>query len=190
MKHPAHNTDPAPAPTHTEAGRRRMAVITTGGTIEKIYDEGSGALRNEHSVSEEILRALRLPALELRIVPIMSKDSLDLTEQDRKLILATVRHALSIEDAIVVIHGTDTLAVTGEYLHRELQPLDKPVILTGAMRPYAFRDTDAYQNVTEALLAARLVAPGVYCVMHNNVLRFPGVVKDRHHGTFRAASGA
>ena len=47
------------------------------------------------------------------------------------------------------------------------------------MRPYEFRDSDALQNVTEALLAARLVAPGVYVVMHNRVLAFPGVVKDR-----------
>jgi L-asparaginase len=52
------------------------------------------------------------------------------------------------------------------------------------MRPYQFRDTDAFQNVTEALLACRLVSPGVYVVIHNNVLRFPGVVKDRAKGTF------
>jgi L-asparaginase len=168
--------------------RRRVAVVTTGGTIEKVYDEGSGALRNERSGSDEILRALRMPTLDIRLVPIMSKDSLDLTDDDRRLILKTVQHALASDDAVVVIHGTDTLALTGETLHRELQPLDKPVILTGAMRPYAFRDTDAYQNVTEALLAARLLPPGIYCVMHNSVLRFPGVVKDRERGTFRVAT--
>jgi len=58
------------------------------------------------------------------------------------------------------------------------------VILTGAMRPYEFRDTDAIQNVTEALLAARLLESGVYVVMHNRVLRFPGVTKDRQALTF------
>jgi L-asparaginase len=57
--------------------------------------------------------------------------------------------------------------------------LDIPVILTGAMRPYEFRDTDATQNVTEALLASRLLDGGVYVVMHNRVLKFPGVIKDR-----------
>ena len=56
--------------------------------------------------------------------------------------------------------------------------------LTGAMRPYEFRDTDALQNVIEALLAARLVSPGVYVVMHNRVLRFPGVAKDPEKLTF------
>jgi L-asparaginase len=52
------------------------------------------------------------------------------------------------------------------------------------MRPYEFRDTDAYQNMTEALLACRLLSPGVYVVMHNQVMRFPGVVKDRRLMTF------
>ena len=90
-------------------------------------------------------------------------------------------------DAVIVLHGTDTLAHTGELLHRELAPHRVPVLLTGAMRPYEFRDTDAIQNVTEALLAARLVEPGVYAVMHNRVLRFPGVVKNTELLTFERA---
>ena len=58
------------------------------------------------------------------------------------------------------------------------------MILTGAMRPYEFRDTDAMQNVTEALLAARLLVDGVHVAMHNRVLKFPGVIKDRQAGAF------
>jgi L-asparaginase len=58
------------------------------------------------------------------------------------------------------------------------------VVLTGAMRPYEFRDSDALQNVTEALLAARILDGGIYVVMHNRVLSFPGVVKDRRALTF------
>ena len=52
------------------------------------------------------------------------------------------------------------------------------------MRPYQLRNTDAIQNVTEALLAVQIAAPGVYCALHNRLLRFPGVVKDRRNGTF------
>jgi L-asparaginase len=59
-----------------------------------------------------------------------------------------------------------------------------PVVLIGAMRPYAMRTTDALQNLTEALMAVQLLAPGVYVVMHNTVLAFPGVVKDPQRGTF------
>ncbi len=62
--------------------------------------------------------------------------------------------------------------------------LEIPVILTGAMRPYEFRDTDAMQNVIEALLASRLLDAGVYVAMHNRVLKFPGVIKDREALTF------
>ena len=59
-----------------------------------------------------------------------------------------------------------------------------PIVFTGAMRPYELRATDALQNLTEALLAVQILPPGVYCVMHNRVLTFPGVEKDREHGTF------
>jgi L-asparaginase len=157
----------------------RISILTTGGTIEKTYHESDGTLRNVGSVLEHILAELRLPGLDIRRVSVMSKDSLDMTDRDRRLILQAVRDALPAADAVLVVHGTDTLAATGEVLHAGLSELDKPVVLTGAMRPYEFRDTDAHQNLTEALLACRLVEPGVYVVMHNQVLRFPGVVKDR-----------
>ncbi len=163
----------------------RISILTTGGTIAKTYDEREGALRNVRSVLDHLLAELRLPDLFIRHLDVMNKDSLDLTDDDRTVVLAAVRDALSSSDAVVVLHGTDTLAKTGELLHRELEGLDIPVILTGAMRPYEFRDSDALQNVTEALLAARLVGPGVYAVMHNRVLPFPGVTKDRRALTFR-----
>lgn len=163
----------------------KLTILTTGGTIDKTYNELDGSLRNARSVLDEILSTLRLPDVFIRHQVVMSKDSLDLTEEDRQVILQAVRSALPTSDAIVVLHGTDTLSITGELLHRELAGLQHPVILTGAMRPYEFRDSDALQNVTEALLAARLLDPGVYVVMHNRVLRFPGVYKDRQSLTFR-----
>jgi L-asparaginase len=162
----------------------RIAILTTGGTIEKTYDETDGSLRNAGSVLDIVLHHLRLPGLVLRQVQVMSKDSLDMTDDDRRTILEAVRAALPACDGVIVVHGTDTMASTGELLHAGLPGLDKPVILTGAMRPFEFRDTDAYQNLTEALLACRLLSPGVYVVMHNQALRFPGVRKDRQRRTF------
>lgn len=162
----------------------RIAILTTGGTIEKTYDETDGSLRNVRSVLQDVLVRMRLPDLTTRHVFVMSKDSLEMTDDDRAVIIDAVRDALALDDAVVVVHGTDTLSVTGEYLHEHLAALAKPVVLTGAMRPFEFRDTDAYQNITEALLACRLLAPGVYCVMHNKALKFPGVMKDRVHRTF------
>lgn len=166
----------------------RIALLTTGGTIEKQYNETDGSLRNVGSVLQDVLLHLRLPGATLRHVPVMSKDSLDMTREDRQIILTAVRDALSKDDAVLVVHGTDTLAQTGDVLHNGLLDLRKPVVLTGAMRPYEFRDTDAFQNLTEGLLACRLLPPGVYVAMHNQVLRFPGVLKDRQKMTFSRAA--
>jgi len=165
----------------------KLTILTTGGTIDKTYDEQAQSLRNVRSVLDEILNSLRLPDMFIRHVVVMHKDSLEMTEDDRRQILAAVCDALASSDAIIVIHGTDTLAQTGEELQSGLDELDIPVVLTGAMRPYEFRDTDALQNVTEALLAARLLQPGVYAVIHNRVLEFPGVVKDNQAGEFKCA---
>jgi L-asparaginase len=157
----------------------KLTILTTGGTIDKTYDEFQGSLRNEHTVLDVILDAMRTPDLFIRHIDVMHKDSLDMTEEDRRIIGRAVRDAIDDSEAIVILHGTDTLEKTGDYLCSELGQLEIPVILTGAMRPYEFRDTDAMQNVTESLLAARLLSGGVYVVMHNRVLRFPGVTKDR-----------
>ena len=162
----------------------RLTILTTGGTIDKTYDELQGSLRNARTVLDVLLGSLRLPDLFIRHVEVMHKDSLDMTDEDREIIAESVCGFVPTSDAIVILHGTDTLEKTGEYLHRVCEESTIPVILTGAMRPYEFRDTDALQNVTEALVAARLLSGGVYVVMHNRVLCFPGVVKDRQAGTF------
>jgi L-asparaginase len=162
----------------------RLTILTTGGTIDKTYDEFQGSLRNAHSVLDVILDELRTPDLFIRHVDVMHKDSLDMTEDDREIIANAVKDSLTKSDGVVILHGTDTLEETGELLCSKLGDLEVPVILTGAMRPYEFRDTDAMQNVTESLLASRLLDGGVYVVMHNRVLRFPGVTKDRQASTF------
>ena len=162
----------------------KLKILTTGGTIDKTYDEFQGSLRNAQSVLDVILDELRTPDLIVRHVDVMHKDSLDMTEEDREIIAKAVKDSLPKSDAVVILHGTDTLEETGELLCSKFCDLEIPVILTGAMRPYEFRDTDAMQNVTESLLASRLLIGGVYVVMHNRVLRFPGVTKDRQALTF------
>ncbi|MEJ2189163.1 MAG: asparaginase domain-containing protein, partial [Acidobacteriota bacterium] len=118
----------------------RVTILTTGGTIEKTYNELEGSLRNDRSVLDEILGTLRLPDLFIRHVSVMHKDSLEMTDADREQILAAVADALPSSQAVIVLHGTDTLEVTGEVLHsRFADALEVPVILTGAMRPYEFR---------------------------------------------------
>ena len=170
------------------SGLRTISLVTTGGTIEKTYDELGGVLSNRVSNLDVMLAGLELGGVELSRVALMNKDSLDLTSEDLELIVATVAQRVRDHDGVVVVHGTDRLAETGRLLHGRLEGLDVPVVMTGAMRPYELRHTDATQNLTEALLAVQFLAPGVWCVMHDRALRFPGVVKDRARMTFAMES--
>ena len=162
---------------------RRIALISTGGTIEKTYDELSGLLANKISVLDIMLASLELRGTDVHRIQLMNKDSLDMTPEDHTLIARTALEMAASHDGVVVVHGTDRLAVSGERICEMGTPATA-IVLTGAMRPYELRSTDALQNFTEALLAVQLVAPGVYVAMHNRVLQFPGVIKDPQRGTF------
>jgi L-asparaginase len=161
----------------------RLVLISTGGTIEKTYQLRSGELRNETSVLDYMLGHLELPGLGIERIALMNKDSLEMTQSDHEMIAASAHQAASDADGVIVVHGTDRLADSGEAAYAYGEP-GAPIVFTGAMRPYELRDTDAMQNLTEALLAVRLLTPGVYVAMHNKVLRFPGVAKDHELGTF------
>ncbi len=166
------------------AMRRRIALISTGGTIEKTYDELSGVLANKVSVLDVMLASLELRGVTVMRVQLMNKDSLDMTPEDHALIAETAESMARATDGVIVVHGTDRLANSGEKLVELFGTPRTPVVFTGAMRPYELRSTDAVQNLTEALLAVQLLPPGVYVSMHNQVLAFPGVVKDKQAGTF------
>lgn len=164
--------------------KKTVALISTGGTIEKTYDELSGILANKVSVLDVMLASLELRGVEVERVSLMNKDSLEMTPEDHTAIAETAGELAQIHDGIVIVHGTDRLANTGDRIVEQLQTPRVPIVLTGAMRPYELRSTDALQNLTEALLAVQIVAPGVYLAMHNMVLQFPGVVKNQKLGTF------
>lgn len=166
------------------SSKKRIAIISTGGTIEKTYDELSGVLANKVSVLDVMLASLELRGVTVMRVQLMNKDSLDMTPEDHALIAETAESMARATDGVIVVHGTDRLANSGEKLVELFGTPRTPVVFTGAMRPYELRSTDAVQNLTEALLAVQLLPPGVYVSMHNQVLAFPGVVKDKQAGTF------
>ncbi len=168
---------------------RRIALISTGGTIEKTYDELSGVLANKLSVLDIMLASLELRGVEVQRVQLMNKDSLDMTPDDHTLIAETAGRMATATAGVVVVHGTDRLAQSGERVVQLVGMPRTPIVFTGAMRPYELRATDALQNLTEALLAVQVLAPGVYVAMHNQVLQFPGVRKDRERGTFVKVNG-
>ncbi len=167
--------------------KRRIALISTGGTIEKTYDALSGVLTNHVSVLDVMLASLELRGVDIVRVPLMNKDSIEMDEGDHNLIARTAEAMSQAYDGVIIVHGTDRLQVTGERTHALLSEPRVPIILTGAMRPYELRTTDALQNMTEALLAVQFVKPGVYAVMHNQIHAFPGVTKDTSKGIFTSS---
>ena len=152
--------------------------------MEKVYSEQTGSVVNEETKIDRYLSRLRLHNTEVAVTHLMNKDSLNMTEADRALVLAAVRERLVDPAPIVISHGTDTMVETGLYLEPRLPGLPVPVILTGAMVPLGFEGTDGLQNLTESLLAARLLSPGVFVVMHNEVFPVSQVRKDRERGRF------
>jgi L-asparaginase len=153
-------------------------VVTTGGTIEKAYSEQKGTVANLDSKIDRYLRLLRLPDSGVRIVPLMNIDSLEMTDSGRVQILGTVKALLPEQAPIVITHGTDTMIQTGLYLQRALPELKVPIVLTGAMTPLGFEGSDGLQNLTESLFAVRILAPGVYVVMHGQLFPVDRVKKD------------
>jgi len=160
-------------------------LITTGGTIEKVYSEESGAVLNIDSKIERYLGQLRLPDCDVHVVPLMNKDSLEMTAQDRRQLAAELASLLPNGHPVVIIHGTDTMVETALYIQKTFEhQLKVPIILTGAMTPLGFERSDGLQNLTESLLAARLLRPGVFIVFHGRVHRAHRVRKDRELATF------
>ena len=114
----------------------------------------------------------------------MNKDSLGMTDENRVVILKTVQDLLPENAPIVITHGTDTMVETGLYLQCALTELKIPIVLTGAMTPLGFEGSDGLQNLTESLFAARVLAPGIHVVIHNQVFPVDRVRKDQEMARF------
>jgi L-asparaginase len=165
---------------------RTVYLITTGGTIEKAYAEESGTVLNRTSKIDRYLQLLRLPGWNVRVVPLMNKESLEMTEEDRIWLVSQLSLLLPDENPVIITHGTDTMVETGLYVARKVSSLYMPIIFTGAMTPLGFEGSDGLQNLAEALLAARLLRPGVFIVMHGQVFPVDGVRKDKRLAAFVA----
>ena len=162
----------------------KVNVITTGGTIEKVYSEQTSKVENLDSKIDRYLGRLRLPDCDVRVTPLMNKDSLEMTDADRGAILEHVQQMLSEPAPVVIVHGTDTMVQTGRYLKQALPELGVPIVLTGAMTPLGFEGSDGLQNLTESLFAVRILDPGIYVVMHNQAFPIDRVRKERETSRF------
>jgi len=156
----------------------RLLIITTGGTIDKIYFDDKSDYQIGESQISQILRAMNV-AFDIEVNEVLRKDSLHMGPQDRLLVRAAVlqsdiRHVL-------ITHGTDTMVETANALQ---DVGDRTIVLTGALNPARFRDSDAVFNIGCAVGAVQCLPPGVYIAMNGKVWNPARVRKNRAANRF------
>lgn len=156
-----------------------IKILVTGGTFDKEYDPLTGQLYFNETHVPEMLRLGR-SRLHTHIKRVMMIDSLSMTEADRKKILDECR--TSVEDKILITHGTDTMTETAKLLGQHIK--DKTIILTGAMIPYAFGSSDGLFNLGSALAFLQTLPPGVYISMNGKYFHWDNVRKNKEIGLF------
>ena len=160
-----------------------VRILITGGTFDKEYDEITGELYFKDTHMGEIL-SLGRSRLDVKIKKLMLIDSLDMTDDDRKVILD---NCISVdEEQIVITHGTDTMTKTCEVLADA--KLKKTIVLTGAMIPYKFGSSDGLFNFGGALAFAQALPFGVYVAMNGCYFQWDEVEKNKETGVFEQIS--
>ena len=141
----------------------KIKIITTGGTIDKIYFDQKSEFQVGKPQIAEVLREANV-TLDFEVQPLLRKDSLDMTDEDRRLIYETIKS--DEYERFLITHGTDTMITTA----RELQKIDnKVMVLTGSMQPAKIRLTDAFFNIGYAIAAVQLLPSGVYIAMNGRI---------------------
>lgn len=161
-----------------EGDSQPVLVVTTGGTIDKVYFDAKSNYEVGESVVGDLLRQAQVRT-PFEMLAVLRKDSLDITEADR----AKLRERIEArpERRVVVTHGTDTMTDTA----RALVGLDgRTVVLTGSLSPARFAQTDAVFNVGMAFAAVQALPAGVYIVMNGQIFSADRVHKDRERNEF------
>ena len=155
-----------------------ILILTTGGTIDKVYFDQKSDYEVGHTIIGDLLEKAQV-TLPYRIVELLHKDSLELTDEDRALIHQAVTGEPN--DRIVITHGTDTMTDTAATL---ADVTGKTIVMTGSLTPARFADTDAMFNVGMAVAAVQSLDHGVYIVMNGTVFKAAAVHKNRARNRF------
>jgi L-asparaginase len=156
----------------------KIHFITTGGTIDKVYFDAKSEYEIGTPQVAEVLEGANV-AFEFEIESVLAKDSLEMTDGDRQLIRERVM--ASGCERIVVTHGTDSMAETARVL---LDVPGKTIVLTGAMQPARFRDSDAVFNIGVAVGAVASLPHGVYLAMNGCIFDPRRTRKNREKNRF------
>lgn len=155
-----------------------ILILTTGGTIDKIYFDAKSTYEVGPPHISRLLEALNL-SITYRVISVVRKDSLDLTDEDRRLIYEQA--AGCDEKQILITHGTDTMVETGKALE---SISGKTIVLTGALEPALFKTSDALFNIGCALGAVQTLGSGVYIAMSGRVFERSNVRKNLQTNRF------
>jgi L-asparaginase len=158
-----------------------IRVFVTGGTFDKEYDELRGTLDFRETHVPDMLRRGRC-RVDVAVRTLMMIDSLEMTDEDRSIIVEQCRRCE--ETRIVITHGTDTMVETARAIEAGVR--GKTVVLTGAMVPYAFGSSDGLFNLGSALSFAQALPPGVYIAMNGRCFAADDVRKNRDAGVFES----
>ncbi len=162
-----------------------IRIIVTGGTFDKEYNELTGALAFRQTHVPEMLRLGRCRA-DVVVETLMMIDSLEMTDADRARLIESCRHAR--EPHVVITHGTDTMVETARALATAAPSgLQKTIVLTGAMVPYAFGSSDGLFNLGSALSFVQALPPGVFIAMNGRCFEWDRVRKNLQTGVFEAS---
>jgi len=156
-----------------------IRIFITGGTFDKEYNEITGQLYFKDTHLHELLEMGRC-RVPVEIRTLMMIDSLEMTEEDRELIVHQCIHAE--EDRIIITHGTDTMSDTAKVLAEKIS--NKTIILTGAMIPIKFGSSDGLFNLGSALAFAQSLPFGIYVAMNGRYFHWNNVRKNKETGIF------
>jgi L-asparaginase len=158
----------------------KLKILTTGGTIDKIYFDKKSQYEVGDPQAGGVLDRANV-TFDYHVESILKQDSLDMTDTDRQLVRRAVEG--SPEERIVITHGTDTMIATANVLDGIA---DKTIILTGSMYPAQFRDSDAVFNLGCAVIAAQTLPQGVYIAMNGQIFDPRTSVKNVDKNRFEA----
>jgi L-asparaginase len=156
-----------------------IRIFITGGTFDKEYDEITGSLFFKDTHMREMLELGR-SKIDVDIRTLMMVDSLEMTPEDRNLVVENCKH--SKEKKIIITHGTDTMTETGKMLAEA--NLEKTIVLTGAMIPYKFGSSDGLFNLGSALGFVQSLPKGIYIAMNGRCFDYDKVKKNKETGIF------
>ena len=160
-----------------------IRLYITGGTIDKVYNQTNGELEFNQTHFPEMLSRARIE-VEIKTEILLFKDSLDMDDDDRELILKSCVECE--EERILITHGTDTMCETAKLLGANLK--NKVVVLFGSMVPYTVSNSDAFFNLGCALGSLNLLENGVYVAMNGRTLPWGDVEKNISLGIFQSSN--